>query len=311
MQKIVFNGHYLMYFDTAVAGYWRALALPYHETMAQLRGDLYVRKATLEYQGSARYDDLLDVGIRCARIGNSSMLFAGRGVPRRAAAGARRAGLCVRRPGRRRPPGRCRPRCATCCTASKPAQPMVDVRVGDWADARPRRARDPQRGVRARSRASRPSWNATPPTRRRCTRWPSTASACRWPPAGCWTHGPGVAKIGRMAVRPALRGAGIGRAVLDALMRGGARSAATARCCCTPRPARWASMPRAGFTPRGAGLRARPASRTRRWCARSAETVDLDARHLRPRPSASARSAPGAGWRRGPRRRIAARSPAR
>ena len=28
MQKIVFNGHYLMYFDTAVAGYWRAMALP-------------------------------------------------------------------------------------------------------------------------------------------------------------------------------------------------------------------------------------------------------------------------------------------
>jgi YbgC/YbaW family acyl-CoA thioester hydrolase len=27
MQKIVFNGHYLMYFDTAMADYWRALAL--------------------------------------------------------------------------------------------------------------------------------------------------------------------------------------------------------------------------------------------------------------------------------------------
>ena len=25
-QQIVFNGHYLTYFDTAVAGYWRALA---------------------------------------------------------------------------------------------------------------------------------------------------------------------------------------------------------------------------------------------------------------------------------------------
>ena len=24
-QKIVFNGHYLMYFDTAVAGYWLSL----------------------------------------------------------------------------------------------------------------------------------------------------------------------------------------------------------------------------------------------------------------------------------------------
>ncbi len=75
LQKIVFNGHYLMYFDTAVAGYWRALALPYHETMAALQGDLYVRKATLEYAASARYDDQLDVGIRCARIGNSSMVF--------------------------------------------------------------------------------------------------------------------------------------------------------------------------------------------------------------------------------------------
>lgn len=75
MQKIVFNGHYLMYFDTAVAGYWRALALPYHETMESLAGDLFVRKATLEYEGSARYDDLCEVGVRVARIGNSSMLI--------------------------------------------------------------------------------------------------------------------------------------------------------------------------------------------------------------------------------------------
>ena len=75
MQKIVFNGHYLMYFDTAVAGYWRALAMPYHEAMEHLQGDLYVRKATLEYEGSARYDDVCDAGIRCARIGNSSMVF--------------------------------------------------------------------------------------------------------------------------------------------------------------------------------------------------------------------------------------------
>jgi YbgC/YbaW family acyl-CoA thioester hydrolase len=75
MQKIVFNGHYLMYFDTAVAGYWRALALPYHDTMQRLQGDLYVRKATIEYEGSARYDDLCEAGVRCARIGKSSMVF--------------------------------------------------------------------------------------------------------------------------------------------------------------------------------------------------------------------------------------------
>lgn len=75
MQKIVFNGHYLMYFDTAIAGYWRALALPYHDTMASLAGDMYVRKATVEYEGSARYDDLCEVGVRCARIGKSSAVF--------------------------------------------------------------------------------------------------------------------------------------------------------------------------------------------------------------------------------------------
>ena len=75
MQKIVFNAHYLMYFYTAVAGYWRALALPYAQTMESLGGDLYVRKATVEYHGSARYDDQLEVGIRCARLGKSSLVF--------------------------------------------------------------------------------------------------------------------------------------------------------------------------------------------------------------------------------------------
>jgi YbgC/YbaW family acyl-CoA thioester hydrolase len=75
MQKIVFNAHYLMYLDTAMADYWRALALPYEEAMHQLGGDLYVKKASLEYHGSARYDDVLDVGLKCVRVGNSSMEF--------------------------------------------------------------------------------------------------------------------------------------------------------------------------------------------------------------------------------------------
>ncbi|MEN9539031.1 MAG: hypothetical protein RLZZ126_1266, partial [Pseudomonadota bacterium] len=76
MQKIVFNGHYLMYFDTAVADYWRALRLPYEAGMHLLQGDLYVKKATVEYHASARYDELLDIGVRCARVGNSSVQFA-------------------------------------------------------------------------------------------------------------------------------------------------------------------------------------------------------------------------------------------
>lgn len=77
MQKIVFNAHYLMYFDTAISDYWRALALPYEATFAALQGDLYVKKATVEFHGSARVDDQLDVALKCHRIGTSSIVFTG------------------------------------------------------------------------------------------------------------------------------------------------------------------------------------------------------------------------------------------
>ncbi|MFM1908272.1 MAG: hypothetical protein RLZZ591_1949 [Pseudomonadota bacterium] len=77
MQKIVFNAHYLMYVDTAFGDYWRALALPYADTMHQLGGDLFVKKASIEFHASAHWDDQIDVALRCARIGKSSMLFEG------------------------------------------------------------------------------------------------------------------------------------------------------------------------------------------------------------------------------------------
>ena len=77
MQQIVFNGHYLMYFDTAVTDYWRQVAMPYAATMQQLGGDMYVKKASVEYHASAEMDDFLDVCLRCDRIGNSSMTFVG------------------------------------------------------------------------------------------------------------------------------------------------------------------------------------------------------------------------------------------
>ena len=77
MQKIVFNGHYLTYIDTAIAEYWRAIGLPYPLGYIERYGnDVYLRKATVEYLGSARYDDVLAVACRVARLGRSSMAFA-------------------------------------------------------------------------------------------------------------------------------------------------------------------------------------------------------------------------------------------
>jgi len=76
MQKIVFNGHYLTYIDTAVAEYWRGIGLPYPQGYVERYGnDMYLRKATVEYLGSARYDDLLDVCCRVGKLGRSSMTF--------------------------------------------------------------------------------------------------------------------------------------------------------------------------------------------------------------------------------------------
>jgi YbgC/YbaW family acyl-CoA thioester hydrolase len=76
MQKIVFNGHYLTYIDTAIADYWREIGLPYPAGYVERFGkDIYLRKATLEYLGSARYDDELAVCCRVARLGRSSMTF--------------------------------------------------------------------------------------------------------------------------------------------------------------------------------------------------------------------------------------------
>ena len=77
MQGIVFNAHYLMYFDVGMTEYWRALALPYAEAMQALGGELYVRKATLEFAASARMDDEVDVALRCERIGHTSMTMTG------------------------------------------------------------------------------------------------------------------------------------------------------------------------------------------------------------------------------------------
>ena len=76
MQKIVFNGHYLTYIDTANAEYWRAIGLPYPQGYVErYANDIFLRKATVEYLGSARYDDELQVLCRVAKLGRSSMTF--------------------------------------------------------------------------------------------------------------------------------------------------------------------------------------------------------------------------------------------
>ena len=73
LQRVVFNGHYLLYFDVAFTEYWRATGLPNPLEQQAAGNELFVRKAQIEYHGSAGFDDELDIGVRCAKLGRSSM----------------------------------------------------------------------------------------------------------------------------------------------------------------------------------------------------------------------------------------------
>lgn len=217
MQKIVFNGHYLMYFDTAVAGYWRALAMPYEATMQQLQGDLYVRKATLEYLGSARYDDVCEVGMRCERVGNSSLsftaaLFRGEDLlvhgelvyvfADPATQTSRPVPLALRE----------------LLAGFEAGQAVVDVAVGSWADlgaessALRHQVFVQEQGIPAELEHDAADATALHALARNRLGRPVATGRLLAP-------APGVARIGRMAVCQALRGSGVGRAVLSALVQ--------------------------------------------------------------------------------------------
>ncbi len=75
MQAIVFNGNYLNYFDVAFTEYWRATGLPNAVAQAADGRELFARKAGLEYFSPARFDDMLDMGVRCSKLGRTSMQF--------------------------------------------------------------------------------------------------------------------------------------------------------------------------------------------------------------------------------------------
>ena len=73
-QGVVFNGHYLFYYDNALTELWRDRIGPYQEMVT--RGyDLVVAEATLRYRSAARFDELVDISMPVAHLGNTSMVI--------------------------------------------------------------------------------------------------------------------------------------------------------------------------------------------------------------------------------------------
>ncbi len=216
MQKIVFNAHYLMYFDTAIADYWRALALPYEAAMQQLGGDLYVKKATVEFHASARVDDQLDVALKCARVGNSSMLFSG-AIFRGDALLITGELIYVFADPATQTSRPVPPALRDILAGFEAGQAVASVKVGSWNDL----GRDALRvrtevfvqeqRIPAEMEVDEADHDALHAVAYNRLGQPlATGRLLR--------HAPGVGRIGRMAVNRGLRGSRLGQRVLQALM---------------------------------------------------------------------------------------------
>jgi len=215
MQGIVFNAHYLMYFDVGITEYWRALGLPYADAMRQLGGELYVKKANIEFAASAHMDDVLDVALRCERIGNSSLTMTGalfRGE--RALVGAEIVYVFAD------------PRTQTSRGVPTALRELIEryeagldvlrVVTGPWhtlqRDAAPLRRAVfvDEQGIPASE-----EWDAADATALHAVAYNHLGQAVGT--GRVLAAESGVGKIGRMAVHHALRGTGVGRRVLQAL----------------------------------------------------------------------------------------------
>ncbi len=247
-QRIVFNPHYLMYVDNAFADYWRALAIPYESIPGSLGGDLYVKKSSVEYHGSARLDDMLDIGLQCARIGNSSMIFRS-GIFRSDtllvsaelvyvfADPATQTSKPV--------PAALRELLLSYEAGAVP----LEIRVASWTEAGAlastlrREVFTTELGIPADLGQDAADLDALHVLV--CNRFGQLLATGRLA-----TEAPGVARIGRVAVHRAMRGSGFGRAALDALVqaavaRDDARVVLSAQCSAQPFYARL------GFAPVG------------------------------------------------------------
>jgi acyl-CoA thioester hydrolase len=71
-QGLVFNANYLLYYDVAFTELWRAAVGPW-DAMVQRGVDVVVAEAGLRFRAPARFDDEIDLGIRVARLGTTSL----------------------------------------------------------------------------------------------------------------------------------------------------------------------------------------------------------------------------------------------
>ena len=71
-QGVVFNSHYLAYFDTSLTELWRA-AFGGYRSIIERGLDVMVLEAQLRFRSPAHFDELLALQIAVTRLGNTSI----------------------------------------------------------------------------------------------------------------------------------------------------------------------------------------------------------------------------------------------
>ncbi len=74
-QGIVFNSHYLTYFDCAITEYYRQIKYNYISEVKKSKKDFHVIKTTIEYKKPIYFDQIIDLGVKISKIGNTSLTF--------------------------------------------------------------------------------------------------------------------------------------------------------------------------------------------------------------------------------------------
>ena len=198
------------------------------------------------YLGSARYHDLLDVGLRCTRIGTSSVLFSAAVFSQdRLLATGELVYVFTETHAPAPQPQALR----DALMADEAGDAMFDVKAGGWGEL----------GVAARAIHTEVFVDEH-----------TIPVAMEWDEADAGgmhavafnrfgvplatgrllAHGPDLARVGRMATRQAVRGSGIARGVLNALMAA-AKERGDTEVLLHAQLSAQAFYARAGFVPRG------------------------------------------------------------
>jgi len=75
-QGIVYNAHYLTYFDVAIHEFCRWLPYDYTAVRKETGTDFHTVKALVEWKRPLLFDEVFDVALPLARIGRTSLTFA-------------------------------------------------------------------------------------------------------------------------------------------------------------------------------------------------------------------------------------------